>query len=332
MALSSVCGGSELTQWLSLAQSAQMDKSDADQAAKLFKDKDTDNSGGLSLEEMGGDQALFDEFDTNKDGEISPGELQAGLRKLREQAKGRADAEVNQNALLGQVQSGAGQDGGDAEGGMSESDMEALDAGLGSEILTDRDADGDGLLSAGEMGLSGDEFKALDTDGDGLLSRDELTADFTAKRQEFEARMQARGRTIPTPSGQESAGNAASAIPAGSDGTVTAAGPDSGASSAVSSEIDTNRDGVISPEELRAWLEKQDGQSGAGQDQASAPAEASGLRHRQARQAYRNQSAAAPAPLFGGDPGRNAVQGQDAFQNLGRPLSGDTGSGLSAVA
>lgn len=111
MALSILSSDSETSRMLSLAQAGHMDKTDAGTASRIFRDKDADGSGGLSLEEMGGNQALFDAFDTNKDGVVSPAELQQGLKKIRETAKGRADAELEQSAGLSRAQGAQDQDG-----------------------------------------------------------------------------------------------------------------------------------------------------------------------------------------------------------------------------
>lgn len=119
MSLSCISNDSETYQLLSLAQSAHMDKSDADQASRIFKDKDKDGSGGLSLEEMGCSQTMFDQFDTDKDGVISPAELQQGLKKIREEAKGQAESEVEKRSFLGRVQSEMDQDDQDADAGGS---------------------------------------------------------------------------------------------------------------------------------------------------------------------------------------------------------------------
>lgn len=128
MTLSSISSASETYQMLSLAQSAHMDKADADQASRIFKDKDTDGSGGLSLDEMGGNQALFDLFDANKDGVVSPGELQQGLKKIREQAQGQAEDKTKNGACLDRVQGGMNQDGQDTASRMAGASDSVLNA------------------------------------------------------------------------------------------------------------------------------------------------------------------------------------------------------------
>lgn len=48
-----------------------------------------------------------------------------------------------------------------------------------TRLFTQRDADKDGLLSAGELGTAPDVFGKLDTDADGQLSRLEVTTAVT---------------------------------------------------------------------------------------------------------------------------------------------------------
>lgn len=327
MEISSTYGAA---QGLYSAWTAQMGGDDGDAAlsAKIFEDKDTDDSGGLSAQELGLSEDQIQAYDTDGDGVLSESELQAALKAKREEMQARMQSGMEQSAFFGGLQAQ-----------MSESDKQAMDAELGSKILADKDTDGDGSLSADEMGLSEDEFNTLDTDGDGLVSQDELTAGLTARRQEFEAGMQAQqGQTAPA---QESAEDAASTILADSDsdgdGTVTTSELDAGTSSSISDEIDTNQDGVISTQELEAWLAKHGGESGTAEDDssetgASTSSSLSQSAMQRAQQAYRMQSDAALAMLFGGDSSQNAVQGQDPFADLSRFLFGDSGSGLSAVA
>lgn len=308
------------------------DDRDAALSAKIFEDKDTDGSGGLSAQELGISADQLQAYDTDGDGVLSEAELQAALKAKREQMQARMQAGMEQQALLGGVQAQ-----------MSETDKQAMDADLSAKILADKDANGDGSLSADEMGLTEDQFKTLDTDGDGLVNQDELTSALTAKRQAFEAQMQSEQAQMAPPP-PPSSGDMASQILADSDsngdGSVSAS--ELSSNSSLTDEIDTNQDGVISAEELQAWLEKNGGLGASGQDgssdQASAGAQALGqtvsqTQRQHANRAYQSQSDAALAMLFGGGSNQNAVQGQDPFQNLSQFLFGDGSSqGLSAVA
>ena len=53
-------------------------------AAKLFSALDSDESGGLSMDETGLSQSVFDSMDTDKDGSVSSDELMAALEKQRQ--------------------------------------------------------------------------------------------------------------------------------------------------------------------------------------------------------------------------------------------------------
>lgn len=229
MALSSICGGSEITSLLSLAQSAHMDKSDADQAGRLFKEKDTDGSGGLSIDEMRCSQEMFDRFDTNKDGVVSPAEFQEGLKKQRKEAAGQAaESEVNRNAFLGRVQSGMGQNG------------DGPEARMASDMLDQYDTDGDGSLSAEETGLSAEELAAYDADGDGLLSSNEIQAGLKADHE-----------TMMEQGDNDLAQRIMGELDADGDGSLSTG--ELGSDTSISA-FDTNGDGQVSAEELVAGL------------------------------------------------------------------------------
>lgn len=292
MALSAISGGSETCQLFSLAQAAHMDKSDADQASRIFKDKDTDNSGGLSLEEMGGNQALFDLFDTDKDGVVSPAELQAGLKKYREEAKGQADAGMEQNALLAQVQAGMSGSG------------EGPEAQMASDLLGAYDGDADGSLNAEELGMTAGELAAYDTNGDGALNAQELAAGLKADKEA----MLASSAPPPPPPGETDADTATTLADAAGDGAAAETDP-----------MDTNKDGVVSTEEYEAWMTEHGFTLGADSAESGSDSTSRTLLSK-ALEAYRNQSAAFLGGLFNGD------------SLVDQTLFNDNGLGLSASA
>ncbi|MES9996900.1 hypothetical protein [Desulfovibrio aminophilus] len=344
MALSSICGGSEITSLLSLAQSAHMDKSDADQAGRLFKEKDADGSGGLSIDEMRCSQETFDRFDTNKDGVVSPAEFQEGLKQQRKEAAGQAaESEVNRNAFLGRVQSDMSENG------------DGPEAQMASDMLDQYDTDGDGSLSAEETGLSAEELAAYDTDGDGLLSSSEiqagLKADHEAMMAEGDSALATQVLADLDSDGDGSlnteelgSDNPLSAFDTDGDGQVSTeellaglksqredmaaqmgaptqtsdpgetttastdaasgSGGSGGSSSSSTDEMDTNGDGTVSMEEFLAWMEKH------GNAQAGSSDSLSSSFLGKALSAYREQADSFMSSLF----------------------SDSTGSGLAATA
>ncbi|MCM0754013.1 EF-hand domain-containing protein [Desulfovibrio aminophilus] len=330
MALSSICGGSEITNLFSLAQSAHMDKSDSDQAARLFKEKDTNGSGGLSIDEMRCSQEMFDRFDTNKDGVVSPAEFQEGLKQQRKEAAGQAaEGEMSRNAFLGRIQSGMGQDG------------EGPEAQMAADILGKYDTDGDGLLSAEESGLDAEKLASYDTDGDGLLSSSEIQAGLKADHEAMMAQgdndlaQRIMGELDADGDGSLSTGElgsdtSISAFDTNGDGQVSAeelvaglksrreemaaqmsaptqnassgqstetassdAASGSSSSSSTDDEMDTNHDGTVSTEEFIAWMEQH------GNAQAGGSASLSGNLFMKALSAYREQADSAMYSLFG---------------------------------
>ena len=50
-----------------------------------------------------------------------------------------------------------------------------------TQFIDELDTNGDGVLSAEELGLDDDEFADIDEDGDGLVSQEELKAEIDRK-------------------------------------------------------------------------------------------------------------------------------------------------------
>ena len=132
---------------------------------------------------------------------------------------------------------------------MNQSGLQLPDA---SEMISNRDEDGDGALSAEEFGVPDEIFSSIDTDGDGVISAEELQADMENRAQEMQSQMlQGMGNTPPPPPKPE---DLMSELDEDEDGALSA--EEFGASEEVFSSIDTNQDGVISLEELQADMEK----------------------------------------------------------------------------
>ena len=64
-------------------------------------------------------------------------------------------------------------------------------AKMSSEIISAKDADGDGVLSVEESTLSEDKFGVLDTNSDGSISEDELVIKLTEKLEAMKEKMDA---------------------------------------------------------------------------------------------------------------------------------------------
>ncbi|PIB96608.1 EF-hand domain-containing protein [Caulobacter sp. X] len=184
--------------------------------------------------------ATFKSADADGDGQLSQAEFQS----------------------IGQKMQGAGQDRGPPPmrggGGPSESfggDMlsallstQSVDD-VASSVMSAGDADGDGLLSAGEISsalsanapsdapadasgkMASDIVSALDTDGDGSLSKDEISSAISNAASSRSSAQAMRGPPPGPPPGE--------------------AGGASG-SSGVFESLDANQDGVVSADELAA--------------------------------------------------------------------------------
>lgn len=126
-----------------------------------------------------------------------------------------------------------------------------------AEIISNKDADGDGSLSIEEFGTSDKIFSEIDTDGDSLLTNDELQKHFDSKKAEMETLLSSRSAlnalsnqsALQLPDVNEMISNR------DEDGDGALSTEEFGAPEEIFSEIDTDGDGVINAEELQADME-----------------------------------------------------------------------------
>lgn len=67
--------------------------------------------------------------------------------------------------------------------------MDEMDSKLSAGIVTAKDSDSSGDLSASELGVSASELAEFDTDGDGVLSSAELASALKSKRERMQSQM-----------------------------------------------------------------------------------------------------------------------------------------------
>ncbi|HWR02467.1 MAG TPA: hypothetical protein VN419_00500 [Humidesulfovibrio sp.] len=201
-----------------------MDEMDTKLSASIISEKDTDKSGTVSASELGVSASDVAQFDTDGDGVLSSAELAAALKSKREQMQASMSSEMQQNGQLGMLQStlsgGASQgaeeppsldnlisglfsDSGteatavsaasassssSSNSGSSLTDyLEKMDENMAKTVMSLKDSDGDGKLSAEELGATAEQLTKLDTDGDGVLSEGELTSGLKAERESMMA-------------------------------------------------------------------------------------------------------------------------------------------------
>ena len=162
-------------------------------AAKLFSALDSDESGGLSMEETGLKQADFDAIDTDHDGSVSAEELSAALDKQREAMKANqqgaqgqtsgqnASGKTDAQTLLSSIMNGQMPPPPPMQGQGSSSSQSGSDD-LSSKLFSSLDSDSSGGLSIGETGLSQSIFDAMDVNQDGSVSADELATALEKQR------------------------------------------------------------------------------------------------------------------------------------------------------
>jgi Ca2+-binding EF-hand superfamily protein len=185
------------------------------QTASLLGQLDKDISGGLSLDESGLEQESFDTLDTDGDGTVTGFELEAALKS--------GVATVGDDGTLA-VDASAASD----AAAQAYSSLTAMIMGLA-------DGDQSGDLTLKESGLDEDTFSQFDLDGNGVITGDELSAAIE------------------------------NGVASTSDSSLSAAVSGSAASGASGSsgeddeekdydELDTNKDGMVSTEELAAAI------------------------------------------------------------------------------
>lgn len=141
---------------------------------------------------------------------------------------------------------------------------------IAASLISALDTDNDGVLSAGESGLDDDLFGSLDADGDGAITMTELADALNSQAE--------TART-------EAAAAETAASGAGASGT--------GASEEEYDELDLNKDGIVSADELRqAMMQGLIGNSGESSGTSIA---GSMFTRRMAEQAYGAQSGAMDA-------------------------------------
>ena len=168
-------------------------------AAKLFSALDSDESGGLSMEETGLKQADFDAIDTDHDGSVSAEELGAALKKQREAMKASQQNAQNQYGVQGQSASQNASGEPDAKTllssimngqmpppppmqGQGTSSRQSGSDDLASKLFSNLDSDSSKGLSVDETGLSQSVFDSMDANQDGSVSADELASALEKQR------------------------------------------------------------------------------------------------------------------------------------------------------
>lgn len=234
-----------------------MDEMDTKLSASIVSEKDTDKSGTVSASELGVSTSEVAEFDTDGDGVLSSAELAAALKSKREKMQASMSSEMQQNGQLGMLQStlsgGASQgteeppsldnliaglfsDGESEATSVSASSassssssnsgsslmdyLEEMDANMAKTIMSLKDSDGDGKLSAEELGATAEQLAKLDSDGDGVLNEGELTSGLKAERESMTA--ENGGVMPPPPTPADGTGSMGSSSASGTSGSDSA--------------------------------------------------------------------------------------------------------------
>lgn len=202
-------------------------------------------------------------------GVSSWGGTQAMSQASRRSGASQEDAQMMMRAMQ-QGQGMQGQPGGPPPGPPPDFDVQRSTADFassrsgGGDLMSELDADGDGAISAEEVGLEAasaeaqEFFAAIDTDADGSLSETELD-DMRSRMEEAMQALLASGGAggMRAPMGPPPEPPSIASLDADEDGAVSAEefGLD-GASEAVQqlfTEIDSDQDGTLSASEVEAF-------------------------------------------------------------------------------
>lgn len=192
------------------------------QTASLLGQLDKDVSGGLSLKESGLEQESFDALDTDGDGTVTGFELEdalkSGVASIGEDGTLSVDASASTDAAAQAY------------------------ASLTSMIMGLADSDQSGDLTQEESGLDDDTFSQYDLDGDGVITGDELSS---AIKNGVASSSESDSSLAAAASGSAVSGASGSSGSSGSSGEDEEEEYD---------ELDTNKDGMVSSEELAAAI------------------------------------------------------------------------------
>ncbi|OGV55597.1 MAG: hypothetical protein A2017_14690 [Lentisphaerae bacterium GWF2_44_16] len=205
MSISSISSNNEM--WSELLNSQ------INSGGKSAKAESSSSTAATSTESTSTDQVsdfinqVFTNMDTDGDGQISSEELS----KTLEDSQGLLAAlnEVTSQMAAFQAQN-----------------QEVPDfASMASDIISEKDTDGDSAVSLAESGLTESMFSNIDTDSDGSLTSDEIASGM---------------ENMPPPPPQEASSSSS----------------ESSSSSSIFDEFDTDGDGQVSAAELQIGMEK----------------------------------------------------------------------------
>ena len=173
-------------------------KNGDDLASKLFSALDSDGSDGLSVDETGLSQSVFDSMDLNQDGSVSAEELTSALEKQRQAMMGNqqtqaqagvqnqsssqsSSGEPDAKTLLSSIMNGQMPPPPPMQGQGTSSSQNGSD-NLSSKLFSSLDSDSSNGLSVDETGLSQSVFDSMDVNQDGSVSADELATALEKQR------------------------------------------------------------------------------------------------------------------------------------------------------
>lgn len=140
-------------------------------AAKYVKDKDNDNDGKLSSDEVSISSAAFAALDKDSDGYVTKAEVKTALAGQDDTIYSSVKTGGSATDLDGLTESLL-----TGKSSASNAKLTAYVKLAAKDYLSENDKNNDGVLSASEVTLTSNAFKSADTNGDGGISQSELQA------------------------------------------------------------------------------------------------------------------------------------------------------------
>ena len=214
-----------------------------------------------------------------------------------------------------------------ASAAMSSSSTQDLESKMSADIVSAKDSDSNGTLSASELGVSSTQLAEFDTNGDGEVSAEELSAGLKAQKEKMQASMSNEMMQ----SGQM--GMLQASMGQGMGQSKDMSDMDSKMSQNIFSEKDANNDGVLSTDELGVTADQLKSVDTDGDGVVSDSELTAALKtNRESMMAANGGQMPAPPSSNSGTSGSDSTQEKPSLDNLIAGLFGQNSSSSSSTS
>lgn len=155
----------------STEQTKQKKPSIDDLISEVMSKNDANGDGLLTADELSGvSSENFSSMDTNGDGSLDSDELTSSFTSIMDSMKNQEITPEEFGSFLSSMGLDVPPPPSGGHGGHGGPNMEEMT----TQIFDSKDTNGDGYLSADELGLDSDTFSSFDSDGDGNITKSEM--------------------------------------------------------------------------------------------------------------------------------------------------------------